>query len=162
MGRRLNILGLADIKNISKTFIGKSSISFAVFVSKQKKQPIFCESDTRQILARHSPILPSKAPGYDSICTEFIIHDGAALKFWLRDFLSSCLLRLKIPKIWRKVLVVAIQKPMKPVKNPKSYRTISLLSLSPTRLSRDLSTPALSQLYCSLKSRLGLDAGSQS
>ena len=52
---------------------------------------------------------------------------GAALKSWLRDFLSSCLRRLKIPKIWRRALVVAIPKPMKPVGDPKSYRPISLL-----------------------------------
>ena len=32
----------------------------------------------------------------------FLLHAGAALKSWLRDFLSSCLRRLKIPKIWRR------------------------------------------------------------
>ena len=48
------------------------------------------------------------------------------MKSWLRDFLSSCLRRLKIPKIWRRALVVAIPKPAKPVGNPKSYRPISL------------------------------------
>ena len=52
---------------------------------------------------------------------------GAALKSWLRDFLSSCLRQLKIPKIWRRALVVAIPKPAKPVGDPKSYRPISLL-----------------------------------
>ena len=46
---------------------------------------------------------------------------------WLRDFISSCLRRLKIPKIWRRALVVAIPKPGKPVGDPKSYRPISLL-----------------------------------
>ena len=45
----------------------------------------------------------------------------------LCDFLSSCLRRLKFPKIWRRVLVVAIPKPTKPVGDPKSYRLISLL-----------------------------------
>ena len=54
------------------------------------------------------------------------MHAGAALKSWLHDFLSSCLCRLKIPKIWRRVLVVAIPKPGKPVGDPKSYRLISL------------------------------------
>ena len=47
--------------------------------------------------------------------------------FLLRDFLSSCLRRLKIPKIWRRALVVAIPKPGKPVGDPNSYRPISLL-----------------------------------
>ena len=70
---------------------------------------------------------PGKAPGPDSICSELILHARAALKSWLRDFLSFCLRQLKIPKIWRRALVVAIPKPVKPVGNPKSYRPISLL-----------------------------------
>ena len=70
---------------------------------------------------------PGKAPGPDSIFPELIIHAEAALKSWLRNFLSPCLRRLKIPKIWRRALVVAIPKPMKPVEDPKSYRPISLL-----------------------------------
>ena len=68
-----------------------------------------------------------KAPGPDSVFPELILHSGAALKYWLRDFLSSCLRRLKILKIWRTALVVAIPKPTKPVGDPKSYRPISLL-----------------------------------
>ena len=49
------------------------------------------------------------------------------MKSWLCDFLFSCLRRLKIPKIWRRALVIAIPKPGKPVGDPKSYRPISLL-----------------------------------
>ena len=49
------------------------------------------------------------------------------MKSWLRDFLFSCLRRLKIPKIWRRALVVAIPKLTKPVGDPKSYQPISLL-----------------------------------
>ena len=41
---------------------------------------------------------PGKTPGPDSICPELILHAGAALKSWLRDFLSSCLRRLKFPR----------------------------------------------------------------
>ena len=70
---------------------------------------------------------PGKAPGPDFICLELIIYAGAALKSWLRNFFSSCLRRLKIPKIWRRTLVVAIPKSIKPVGEPKSYRPISLL-----------------------------------
>ena len=73
------------------------------------------------------PGKPGKAPGPDSICPELILHAGAALKSWLRDFLSSCLRRLKIPKIWRRALVVAIPKPGKPMEDPNSYRPISLV-----------------------------------
>ena len=54
---------------------------------------------------------------------------GAALKSWLRDFLSSCLRRLKIPKIWRRAFVVKIPKPAKPVGDPKNYRPIYLLCI---------------------------------
>ena len=54
-----------------------------------------------------------KALGSDSLCPELILHAGHTLKSWLHAFLSSCLLQLKIPKIWRRSLVVAIPKPNK-------------------------------------------------
>ena len=41
--------------------------------------------------------------------------------------MASCLRHLKIPKIWRKALVVAIPKPKKPAEDPKSYHPISLV-----------------------------------
>ena len=68
-----------------------------------------------------------QAPGPDSICLEFLIHAGPGLKFWQCGFLSSCLRQLKIPKVWRRALIVAIPKPSKPVEDPKSYHAISLL-----------------------------------
>ena len=83
--------------------------------------------------------LPS-GPGPDSIRPELLLHAGAALKSWLCGFLSSCLHHLKIPKIWRRALVVAIPKPMKPVENPKSYRPISLLCVSYKILERHIYT----------------------
>ena len=70
---------------------------------------------------------PGKAPGSDSICPELKTNAGAALKFWLCGFLSSCLHHLIIPKVWRRALVAAIPKPKKPVEDPKSYRPISLV-----------------------------------
>ena len=45
----------------------------------------------------------------------------------LRGFLSSCLRQLKIPKVWKRTLLVAIPKPSKPVEDPQSYRIFSLL-----------------------------------
>ena len=84
----------------------------------------------REFSAALQHLKPGKAPGPDSICSELILHAGAALKSWLRDFLFFCLRRLKIPKIWRRALVVAIPKPGKPVGDPKSYRPISLLCVS--------------------------------
>ena len=84
----------------------------------------------REFTAALQHLKPGKALGPDSICSELILHTGAALKTWLRDFLSSCLRRLKIPKIWRRALVVVIPKPTKPVGNSKSYRPISMLCAS--------------------------------
>ena len=81
----------------------------------------------REFTAALQHLKLGKAPGSDFICSELILHAGAALKSWLRDFFSSCLRRLKIPKIWRRALVIVIPKPTKPVGNPKSYRPISLL-----------------------------------
>ena len=91
--------------------------------------PVFLSGDfsSREFAAALQHVKPGKAPGPDSICPELIIHAGTALKFWLRGFLSSCLRQLKIPKVWRRSLVVAIPKPKKPVEDPKSYRPISLL-----------------------------------
>ena len=84
----------------------------------------------REFAAALQHLKPGKASGPDSIWPELILHAGAALKSWLRDFLSFCLRRLKIFKIWRRALAVAIPKPMKPVGDPKSYRRISLLCVS--------------------------------
>ena len=84
----------------------------------------------REFAAALQHLKPGKAPGPDFICPELIVHAEAALKSWLSDFLSSCLRRLKIPKIWRRALVVAIPKPAKPVGDPKSYRPIFLLCVA--------------------------------
>ena len=72
------------------------------------------------------------------------------MKSLLRDFLSSCLRQLKIPKILRRALAVAIPKPAKPVADPKSYQPISLLCIPYKILERfiyarrrRLSTPAV-------------------
>ena len=90
----------------------------------------------RKFAAALQHLKPGKASGPDSICPELILHAGAALKSWLRDFISSCLCRLKIPKIWRRALVVAIPKPRKPIGDPKSYQPISLLCVPYTILER--------------------------
>ena len=81
----------------------------------------------KEFAAALQHLKPGKALGPDSICPELILHAGAALKPWLRDFISSCLRRLKISKIWRRALVVAIPKLGKPMGDPKSYQPISLL-----------------------------------
>jgi len=58
---------------------------------------------------------------------EFTLHAVSALKSWFHDVLNSCMPQLKIPRIWRRTLVVAIPKPEKPLEDPKTYRPISLL-----------------------------------
>ena len=70
---------------------------------------------------------PGKAPGPHSICPDLITHAGPALKSWLNNFLFSSMHQLKLTKIWRRALVVAIPKPIKPPGQAKSYRPISLL-----------------------------------
>ena len=81
----------------------------------------------REFTAALYHLKPGKAPGPDSIYSELLIHAGPGLKSWLCCFLSSCLRQLKIPKVWRRALVVAITKLSKLVEDPKSYRLISLL-----------------------------------
>ncbi|KAJ8410042.1 hypothetical protein AAFF_G00210830 [Aldrovandia affinis] len=76
----------------------------------------------------HKARTPSARSLY-SMLHLLILHAAPALKSWLRAFLSSCLRQLKIPKIWRRALVVAILKPNKPEGDPKSYRPISLLCI---------------------------------
>ena len=96
----------------------------------------------REFIAALQHLKPGKAAGPDFIFPELIIHAGAALKSWLRDFLSSCLRRLKIPKIWRRAVVVVIPKPGKSVGDPKSYRPISLFCV-PYKILENLSAPTL-------------------
>ena len=80
----------------------------------------------REFAAFHH-LKPGKASGPDSIFPELLIHAGPSLKFWLRGFFSSFLPKIKIPKEWRRALVVAIPKLSKPVVDLQSYRPISLL-----------------------------------
>ena len=70
---------------------------------------------------------PRKCPGLDSIFPEFKLHTGSALKSWFCDFLGSSMCQLKIPRIGRRALIVAIPKPERPLGDPNSYRPIHLL-----------------------------------
>ena len=78
-----------------------------------------------------------------------MLHAGTALKSWFNKFLSFCMRQFKLPKIWRRALVVAILKPNKPTANPKSYRSISLLCIAYKILERLIYarvTPIMDQL----------------
>ena len=61
---------------------------------------------------------PGKSLGSDSNFPERIQHAGSPHKSWFCNFLTSCMRQLKIPKIWRKALIVAIPKP-KNIGKPK-------------------------------------------
>jgi len=90
------------------------------------------------ILDRGSLLLPSDAwsqerlwdwiPSSQSLY--LILYTGLALKSWFCDFLNSCMRQLKIQKIWRKAVIVAIPKPEKPLGDPKSYGPTSLLCVA--------------------------------
>jgi len=103
---------------------------------------------------------PGKSPGLDSIFPEFILHAGPALKSWFCDFLTSCMRQLKIPKIWRRALVVAI-----PAWSQKSHwgtqrATVPYLCcVSPLKSLRDSSTlmSTQSSTHCSLGGRRAFD-----
>ena len=96
----------------------------------------------REFTAALQHLKPGKAPGPDSICPELILHAGAALKSWLRDFISSCLRRLKIPRSGEERLWSRSQNPESPWGIQRLIDRY-LCSVSPTRSSRGLSTPAL-------------------
>ena len=70
-----------------------------------------------------------KAPGPDSIHPEFLMHLGTECQHWLRMFMTNCMSRMKIPKIWRRAKIIAILKPGKSPEEAGSYRPISLLSV---------------------------------
>ena len=116
---------------------------------------------SQEFAAALKHLKPGKVSGPNFICPEPITHAGAALKSWLCGFLSSRLHHLKIPKVWRRALVVAIPKLKKPVEDPKSYRPILLCV--PYKIPRGLYTLVLSRLltHFSLGRRLGSDGEGQ-
>ena len=78
----------------------------------------------------------SKAPGYDNVHPEFLIHLGRKACTWLSKFFSGIVGNNRIPKEWRKAKVIAIEKPGKDPKEAANYRPISLLSVSYKLLER--------------------------
>ena len=68
-----------------------------------------------------------EAQGPDNIPPGFLLHCGQRSQNWLKEFYSSCLSKLTIPKIWRRATIIALPTPNKPTDNPKNYSPISLL-----------------------------------
>ena len=120
-------LEMEDTRLLTASHLDLSLKKCVTFGGPQHPVNISDNFSQREFTAALQHLKSGKAPGPDSIFPELILHAGAALKSWLRDFLSSCLRRLKIAKVWRRALVVAIPKPGKPVGDPKCYRPMSLL-----------------------------------
>ena len=68
-----------------------------------------------------------KAQGPDLIPPDMLKNLPVNSLNWLLTFFNWCKNEMKIPKIWRQALVIAIPKPKKPLNDPQSYRPISLL-----------------------------------
>ena len=103
---------------------------------------------------------PEKSPGLDSIFPEFALHARTALKSWFCDLLNSCVCQLKIPKVWRRALVVAIPKPEKPLGTQRAI-VLYLCCVSPLKTSRDASTLVSKQssTHCSHRGKRTSDTG---
>jgi exonuclease III len=69
-----------------------------------------------------------KAPGFDGIHPEFLVHLGRRALQWLTKFFSHILQTGRIPKAFKKSKVIAVLKPNKPHDRTESYRPIALLS----------------------------------
>jgi len=116
------------------------------------------EGRPEELAAALRYLKPGMSLGLDSIFSEFILHTKSALKSWFCDFLSSCMRQLKIPKIWRRAVIVVIPKLEKLLGSSKS--TIPYpCCVYPFESSRDSSTLVSTQssTHCSLRSRQAFD-----
>ena len=57
------------------------------------------------------------------------MHLGTECQSWLRMFMTNCMQRTKIPKIWCRAKIISILKPGKSPEEAGRYRPISLLSV---------------------------------
>ena len=94
---------------------------------------------SQESAAARKHLKPRKTSGSNSICSDLKPHAGAALKSWLCGFLSSSLRRLKIPKVWRRALLVVIPKPKKACRQPEKLSS-HLLALRPLQDPRQAHT----------------------
>ena len=87
--------------------------------------PAFTEDEIYQALQN---MKAGTAPGYDHVHPEFLKNLGPRAQTWLSRFFSRIIITNAIPKIWRKMKVIVIEKPGKDPRLAESYRPISLLS----------------------------------
>lgn len=69
-----------------------------------------------------------KAPGMDNIFPDFLKHLGPNAIKWLSKLYTNIYSSGQLPKMWKKVKVIAFPKPNKPQDDPANYRPISLMS----------------------------------
>lgn len=77
-----------------------------------------------------------KAPGFDGIHPEFLIHAGPKAKKWLAQFYTCLLETGNLPPDFKRSKIISILKPGKPSDRPESYRPIALLSCCSKLLER--------------------------
>lgn len=71
-----------------------------------------------------------KAPGYDEIFPDYLVHLGHKAINWLAKLFTRIIDSGILPKTWKNAKVVAVLKPNKPAEDTSNYRPISLLSCS--------------------------------
>ncbi|KAI5726259.1 hypothetical protein M8J77_025912 [Diaphorina citri] len=71
---------------------------------------------------------PNKAPGFDAIHPEFLLHCGNYTVKWLSKFFSDIIETGNVPNDMKQAKIIALLKPGKDEMKPESYRPISLLS----------------------------------
>lgn len=71
---------------------------------------------------------PRKAPGADGISNGVLKCLPTTLLLLLVSIFNACLANCTFPAAWKEAIVIGIPKPGKDLKNPSSYRPISLLS----------------------------------
>lgn len=75
-----------------------------------------------------SKIKKGKAPGFDGVLPEFLIHSGRRTREWLSQFFSHIMQTGVVPPVFKKAKIISLLRPGKPKDKPESYRPISLLS----------------------------------
>jgi hypothetical protein len=83
-----------------------------------------------EVTAAIGKVKLNKAPGVDGVMPEFIRNLGPRAIIWLSKLFSQVIEKTEIPKTWKQSKVMAVLKPGKDPKDPKSYRPIALLSVT--------------------------------
>ena len=99
-------------------------------------QDLTSEFTIEELVAAMRTFKPGKSPEPDNIHPEFILHLHDSCLKWLTNLFSTCMEHKKMPKSWKIAKIIAVLKPNKLADLPKSYRSISLLSVTYKLLER--------------------------